>query len=208
MASDNKTLGRFDLIGLPPAPRGIPQIEVTFDIDANGIVHVTAKDLGTGKEQSVRITATQKLSEAEIERMRQEAEAHAEEDLKRKETAELVNEADTIAYTTDKLIKDFEGKVSEPKISEVKSKLSELKEALKKEPKEAESLRSRVDELNKALQEASTELYQKAGGTASSGEAHEPPHEEANTAGDGEKVVDADYEVKEDEPGKGGKRKR
>ena len=98
MAADNKALGRFELVGIPPAPRGVPQIEVTFDIDANGIVHVTAKDLGTGKEQSIKITASQKLNEEEVEKMRKDAESHAEEDKKRKQDVETINQADTLVY--------------------------------------------------------------------------------------------------------------
>src|SRR3989344_3291258 len=116
MAADNKLLGQFDLIGIPPALRGIPQIEVSFDIDANGIVHVGAKYLGTGKEQSIKITAGQKLSEAEIEKMRKDAELHAEEDKKRKEEIEVVNQADTLVYSSEKLFKDFEGKVDAKEI--------------------------------------------------------------------------------------------
>ena len=111
MAADNKTLGRFDLVGIPPAPRGIPQIEVTFDIDANGIMHVSAKDLGTGKEQSIKITAPNKLNEEEVEKMKKDAEEHAEEDKKRKDEVETVNQADALVHSTKKLFKEFEGKV-------------------------------------------------------------------------------------------------
>jgi len=162
MALDNKSLGRFDLIGLPPAPRGIPQVEVSFDIDANGIVHVTAKDLGTGKEQSIKITASQKLNEADIEKMRKEAEQHAEEDKKRKDDIEIINQADSLVYSTERLLKDFEGKVKNEKIDNIKSKIDELKKLLVEEPKDASKIKVKLEELNQIVQEASTELYQQA----------------------------------------------
>jgi molecular chaperone DnaK len=157
MALDNKSLGRFELIGIPPAPRGVPQIEVTFDIDANGIIHVSAKDLGTGKEQSIKITATQKLSEAEIEKMRKAAEENAEEDKKRKESAEIKNEAEALVYTIDKTLKDFEGKVDAKELEEIKEKKEELKKLLQED--NAEEIKKKLEEINKLLQEASTKLY-------------------------------------------------
>lgn len=159
MATDNKSLGRFELMGIPPAPRGVPQVEVTFDIDANGIIHVSAKDLGTGKEQSIKITATQKLSEAEIERMRKEAEENAETDKQRKESAEVKNEAEALVYTIDKTLKDFEGKVDAKELEEIKSKKEELKKVLEKA--DNEEIKKKLEEINKLLQEASTKLYQK-----------------------------------------------
>ncbi|MBR9702489.1 molecular chaperone DnaK, partial [Candidatus Woesearchaeota archaeon] len=122
MAVHNKTMGRFDLVGLPPAPRGIPQIEVTFDIDANGIVHVSAKDMGTGKEQSIKITSTTNLSKEEIEKMKKDAETHAEEDKKKQEEIEIINHADSFVYSSEKLFKDFEGKVDEKKLKSIKDK--------------------------------------------------------------------------------------
>ncbi|HLD18854.1 MAG TPA: molecular chaperone DnaK [Candidatus Nanoarchaeia archaeon] len=188
MFVDNKTLGQFDLVGIPPAPRGIPQIEVAFDIDANGIVHVTAKDLGTGKEQSIKITATQKLDAAEIEKMRKEAEAHAEDDKKRKEQIETLNEAETTVYSTEKLLKEFEGKVDAAKISSIKEKSDELKKLVEAKEKDYAALRAKLDELNKTIQEASVELYKKAGA------AQRP---EQNEKAD-EKVVDAEYEMKDE----------
>ena len=191
MALDNKSLGRFDLIGLPPAPRGIPQIEVSFDIDANGIVHVTAKDLGTGKEQSIKITATQKLSEAEIEKMKKEAEQHASEDEKRKEEIETINQADALVYSTEKLLKDFEGKVNHEKIEKIKEKIEDLKQLLKEEKKDASKLKEKLDELNQIVQEASTELYQQHG--------HQHDHQESNDENNepkDEKVYDAEFKDK------------
>jgi len=161
MANDNKSLGRFDLIGIPPAPRGIPQVEVAFDIDANGIVHVSAKDLGTGKQQSISITATQKLNDEEIERMKKEAEAHAEDDKKRKEEIEIVNNADALVYSSERLFKDYEGKVDSKELETVKGKILELKELLKE--KDTEAIKKKMDEVNEIVQKLSTELYQKAG---------------------------------------------
>jgi molecular chaperone DnaK len=162
MFADNKLLGQFDLVGIPPAPRGIPQIEVAFDIDANGILHVTAKDLGTSKEQSIKITAPNKLNEAEVERMRKEAEKFAEADKQRKESVEVVNNADTLVYSTEKTLKEFEGKVSEGELKEIKDKLGELKKLLEPKDKNLEEIKKKTDELTQAVQKASTELYQKA----------------------------------------------
>ncbi|MEK0322574.1 MAG: molecular chaperone DnaK, partial [Nitrosopumilus sp.] len=161
MFADNKMLGQFDLIGLPPAPRGIPQIEVTFDIDANGIMHVKAKDMGTGKEQSIKITAPNKLSDEEVEKMKKEAETHAEEDKKRKEEVETVNNADTLVYSTEKLFKEFKGKVDNKELETVKGKVMELKELLKPEKKDIAAIKAKMDEVNQLVQKMSTEMYQK-----------------------------------------------
>ena len=163
MSQDNKSLGRFDLVGIPPAPRGIPQIEVSFDIDANGIVHVNAKDLGTGKEQSIKITATQKLSEQEIEKMRKEAEKFAETDKKRREEVELFNQADSLVYSTDQLLEGFKGKIDDKRINSVKEKIDELRKLLAPENKDTVKIKEKLEEINKMIQEMSIELYQKAG---------------------------------------------
>ena len=163
MAVDNKLLGQFDLIGIPPAPRGIPQVEVTFDIDANGILHVTAKDLGTGKEQTIRITAPNKLDEKEVEKMRKEAEQFAETDKKKKEEIEVVNQADTLIYTTEKTLKDFEGKIDEKEIKQIKDKINELKKLMEVKEKDIPEIKKKLDELTEIAQKAATELYQKAG---------------------------------------------
>ena len=202
MAGDNKSLGRFDLIGIPPASRGIPQIEVTFDIDANGIVHVTAKDLGTSKEQSIKITASQKLSEAEIDKMRKQAEEHAAEDLKRKEDVETVNNAEALVYQSRTLLKDIEGKVESSHIDSIKAKIDDLESLLKQSERDVAKIKEKVEELNKVVQEASAELYKQAGATqhdhaqtqeesAQEEEAQnkEPKHKKG-------KVVDADYKEK------------
>jgi len=203
MAADNKSLGRFDLVGIPPAPRGVPQIEVTFDIDANGIVHVTAKDLGTGKEQSIKITASQKLNEDEVEKMRKEAEAHAEEDKKRKEEVETINQADTLVYSTEKMFKEFEGKVDNKELETVKGKIMELKELLKPEKKDTAAIKAKMEEVNQLVQKMSTEMYQKVAeeqakkqqqqqaGAGKAGTTEEPKKK-------GEKVVDAEYKEEDD----------
>ncbi len=224
MAQDNKILGQFDLIGIPPAPRGIPQVEVTFDIDANGILHVGAKDKGTGKEQSIRITASQKLSEEEVERMKKQAEEFAEVDKKRKEEIETINTADSLVYTTETLLKDFEGKVDAKEIEQIKGKISELKEFLKEEKKDAAAIKKKMDELNEIVQKASTELYQKAaqesaaaqqnsgaapGDSTGASEREGGNAEEEPSKKSDEKVVEAEYEVKDEKEEKAdGKKKK
>jgi len=160
MADDNVELGRFDLIGIPPAPRGVPQIEVTFDIDANGIVHVSAKDLGTGKEQSIRITAPKKLSKEEIEKMIKEAEKFASEDAKRKEQAELINQADALVYTTEKSLREFGDKISQSERAEIEAKLSDLKQAMK--DKDTERIKRMMEELTRASHKLAEEIYKQA----------------------------------------------
>jgi molecular chaperone DnaK len=195
MAKDNKTLGRFQLVGIPPAPRGVPQIEVTFDIDANGIVHVTAKDKGTGKSQKISIVASQKLSEEEIERMKKEAEKFAEADKKKREEIDTINQADALVYQTEKTIKEMEGKVDAGKLQAIKEKIGELKKLLEPEEKDVTAIKSKLEEVNKLMQEASTELYQKAA------QEQAQQTKEAQEEKKGEKVVDADYKV-EDEKNK------
>jgi len=197
MAADNKLLGQFDLVGIPPAPRGVPQVEVTFDIDANGIVHVSAKDLGTGKEQSIRITASSGLNEEEIKRMVKDAEAHAAEDRKRRETAEARNQLDSLVYQTEKNLKEHGGEVDPQSRSAIEQALEKAKKAL--EGQDAEAMRSALQELNTTQHKLAEAMYAKA--------AHKPQGEEAPDAhgGDGaapkdkkEDIVDADFEeVKE-----------
>ncbi len=161
MFNDNKILGQFDLVGIPPAPRGVPQIEVTFDIDANGILHVGAKDLGTGKEQSIRITAPNKLDEKEVEKMRKQAEQFAEDDKKKKEQVEVINQADTMIYTTETTLKDMEGKVDKKQTEEIKAKLEELKKSMKNDNKDVDEIKKKLEELTQTVQKAATEMYQK-----------------------------------------------
>ncbi len=197
MAADNKGIGRFDLVGIPPAPRGVPQIEVTFDIDADGIVHVKAKDLGTGKEQSIRITASQKLNKEEIEQMKKQAEEHAEEDRARKDEVETINQADSTIYSTEKMLSDLKGKADESKLSEIRKRVDELKELMKPEKKDASAIKSKLEELDRVAQEMSAELYQKA---AAAQQAQQKEPREGQDEGNGKKkdtVVDADYEVKD-----------
>ena len=160
MSADNKSLGQFELTGIPPAPRGVPQIEVTFDIDANGIISVSAKDKGTGKEQSIKITATQKLNEEEVEKMKKEAEEHAEEDKKRKENVELKNNAESLVYSTEKMLEEYKDKVDEETKKKVEAELKELKEALTKEDYEA--IKKKFEELQKKSQEIGAKMYQDA----------------------------------------------
>ena len=160
MAADNKSLGKFLLDGIPPAPRGIPQIEVAFDIDANGILSVSAKDLGTGKQQSIKITATQKLSDKEVEKMRKEAEEYAEQDKKRKELVELKNQADSVVYSTEKMLSEYGDKVDKDTKEKVQKEVNEIKEIMKEE--DAGKIKSKLEEANKVIQEIGMKMYQEA----------------------------------------------
>ena len=160
MAIDNKSLGRFLLDGIPPAPRGIPQIEVTFDIDANGILNVSAKDLGTKKEQSIKITASQKLNEEEVERMRKEAEEYSEQDKKRKELVDIKNQADSVVYSTEKMLADYGDKVDKETKEKIQKEINEIKEAMKED--DASKIKSKLDEANKVIQEIGMKMYQEA----------------------------------------------
>ncbi|EKZ7092155.1 Hsp70 family protein, partial [Listeria monocytogenes] len=160
MAKDNKTLGRFQLADIPPAPRGIPQIEVSFDIDKNGIVTVRAKDLGTGKEQNIVIKSSSGLTDEEIEKMVQDAEANAEEDKKNKENAELRNNADQLVFTVDKTLKELEGKVDEEEVKKAEAARDELQEALKGE--DFDAIKEKTESLNEIVQNLSVKLYEQA----------------------------------------------
>ncbi|MCH8003143.1 MAG: molecular chaperone DnaK [Nanoarchaeota archaeon] len=195
MFNDNKALGQFDLVGIPPTPRGIPQIEVTFDIDANGILHVTAKDLGTKKEQSIKITAPNKLSDEEVEKMKKEAETHAEEDKKRKEEVETINQADSLVYSTEKLSKEFKGKVDKKELETVKGKIMELKELLKPEKKDVAAIKTKMDEVNKLVQKMSTEMYQKVAQEQAKKQQQGAQAGAKDKGKKDEKVVDAEYKV-------------
>ncbi|MFC4356093.1 molecular chaperone DnaK [Chryseomicrobium palamuruense] len=191
MAADNKTLGRFQLADIPPAPRGIPQIEVTFDIDKNGIVSVKAKDLGTQKEQTITIQSNTSLSDEEIERMVQEAEANAEADAKRKEEADLKNEADQLVFMTEKTLKDLEDKVSEEEKQEAETAKDELKVAL--EAGNVEDIKAKRDALQEIVQKLTMKLYEQAA-------ADQQATEGTNSSDDG--VVDADFEEVDDKKDK------
>ncbi|HEX9859635.1 MAG TPA: molecular chaperone DnaK [Nitrospirota bacterium] len=198
MAQYNKTLGKFDLVGLPPAPRGIPQVEVTFDIDANGIVHVSAKDLGTGREQSIRITASSGLSEEEIQKMVKDAEAHADEDKKRKELAEAHNECDTLIYSIEKSLSDFGDKITESDRADINSALEEARTL--KDSEDVAAIKAGMDKLAKASHKLAEEVYKKAGAGAAGPEGGGTPGGEAqggeSASEGGEKVVDAEFEEK------------
>ncbi len=161
MANQNRILGRFDLVGIPPAPRGIPQIEVTFDIDANGIVHVSAKDLGTGKEQKIRIESSSGLSDNDIDRMVKEAELHAEEDKREREKAEVRNEADSMIYSTEKNIKDLGDKVNAADKSKTEEAIADLRKAL--ESGDIESIKSKTEALKQVSYKIAEEIYKQQG---------------------------------------------
>ncbi len=205
MAKDNKTLGRFMLDGIPPAPRGVPQIEVSFDIDANGIVNVSAKDLGTGKEQKITITASSGLNEEDIEQMVEEAEKFAEEDRKQKELAEARNEADSLIYSTEKTLKDLGESVDESRAEEIRNAIEELRQATQGE--DIEEINSKKETLTSYLHELSSQLYEQqqaqagadAGAEGESGDAGSTG-ETAGAGGD-ENVVDADYDIKDEDKG-------
>jgi len=214
MADDNVELGRFDLVGIPPAPRGIPQIEVTFDIDANGIVHVSAKDLGTGKEQSIRITAPKKLSKEEIEKMVKDAEKFAAEDTKRKEEVEIINQADTLVYATEKSLKEFGDKVSQSERADIEARINDLKQAIK--DKNVERIKKGMEDLTKASHKLAEEIYKQAAAKQQQGQAQgqraeadgqktEEPKEEKKSAAGGstsggkdEEIIDAEYKEEDD----------
>lgn len=191
MAADNTTLGRFQLEGIAPAPRGIPQIEVTFDIDANGIVNVSAKDLGTGKEQKITITASSNLSKEDIDKKVKEAEEFAQQDKKKKENIEVKNNADQMVYQTEKLMKDLEGKISEDEKKDIEAKLSDLKKA--SEGADYDDMKKKTEDLTQAFYKVSEKLYkQNAEAGAAGAEAGAQGHEEHKGDDD---VVDGDYEV-------------
>jgi len=181
LARDNKTIGKFHLTDIPPAPRGMPQIEVTFDIDANGILHVSAKDLGTGKEQKITITASSGLSKDEIEKMRKDAESHAEDDKKHREEIEVRNEADNAVYRSEKMLKDSADKISGTDKSKIESAVNEVKEALK--GSDAAAIKTSAEKLNEAWQAVSAELYKAASEKARAGKGPEGPGPEAGKPG-------------------------
>ncbi|MDY6044551.1 MAG: molecular chaperone DnaK [Peptoniphilus sp.] len=186
MASDNVTLGRFQLDGIAPARRGVPQIEVTFDIDANGIVNVSAKDMGTGKEQHITITSSTNLTEDEIDQKVREAEAHAEEDKKKKESIEIKNNADSVIYASENALKDVDGKISEDDKKKVEDAIEDLKSV--KDTDDLEAIKSKTEALQTAFQSVSEELYKQA-------QAQGNADQSAGNADNDDDVVDADYEV-------------
>ncbi|HUW74530.1 MAG TPA: molecular chaperone DnaK [Methyloceanibacter sp.] len=198
MAADNKMLGQFDLVGIPPAPRGVPQIEVTFDIDANGIVNVSATDKATGKEQSIKIQASGGLSDADIDRMVQEAESHADEDKKRRELVEVRNQAEALVHSTDKMLADFGDKVPAEDKAAIEAAVAELKTAA--EGEDVEAIKQKVDAVGQASMKLGEAMYQQTQGAAGG---EEGPSAEAGGGDSDEKVVDVDFEeVKDDDDDK------
>jgi molecular chaperone DnaK len=193
MAGDNKTIGRFELVGIPPAPRGVPQIEVTFDLDANGILHVSAKDLGTGKEQSIRITASSGLSQEEIDKMVKDAEAHAAEDHKKRELIEARNQADGLVYTTEKSLKEHGDKVDEATRTGIQQALDELKKAM--DADDAETIRTKTEALAQSAHKLAEAMYAQAQAAGDAGEAAAGE----GKAGGKEDVVEAEFEEVKDE---------
>jgi molecular chaperone DnaK len=192
MAADNKTIGRFELSDIPPAPRGVPQIEVTFDLDANGILSVSAKDLGTGKEQSIRITASSGLSKEEIERMTKDAELHAEEDKRRRELVEVRNQADAMVHATEKSLKDLGDKVDAATKASVEKEIANVKSL--KDSDDIDKIRAAVEALTQASHKLAEIMYQQAAkdnpdgaGGAGAGDAKAKKKDDDN-------VVDADFE--------------
>jgi molecular chaperone DnaK len=193
MAPDNKTLGNFELTGIPPAPRGVPQVEVTFDIDANGIVHVSAKDLGTGKEQSIRITASSGLSKEEIDKMVRDAESHASEDKKKRELIENRNHADSLIYSTEKSLKEFGDKIDEAEKKKIEDAIAELKKTM--DGSDADAIKKGTEELTQASHKLAEAVYAKA---APNGE-EQPGESPQEATGKDENVVEAEFEeLKED----------
>ncbi|PST23044.1 molecular chaperone DnaK [Rhizobium sp. JAB6] len=191
MAADNKLLGQFDLVGLPPAPRGVPQIEVTFDIDANGIVQVSAKDKGTGKEQQIRIQASGGLSDADIEKMVKDAEAHAAEDKKRREGVEAKNQAESLIHSSEKSLKDYGDKVSEADRTAISDAIAALKAATEASEPDAEDIKAKTQTLMEVSMKLGQAIYESQQAEAASGD--------ASAAGGKDDVVDADYEEIKDE---------
>ncbi|RHA14942.1 molecular chaperone DnaK [Megasphaera sp. AM44-1BH] len=201
MAADNKTLGRFELTGIPAAPRGVPRIEVTFNIDANGIVNVSAKDLGTGKEQKITIKSSSGLDKSEIDRMVKEAAAHEAEDKKRKEAIEAKNNADSLIYQAEKTIKDLGDKADASKVSEIKSKIADLKEAVK--TNDVDKIKAASEALTKPLYDLTSDMYKQADAQQQAAQqqagAQQSGSAQQQESQSGEKVVDADYKVVDDD---------
>jgi len=199
MAAYNKTLGRFILDGIPPAPRGVPQIEVTFDIDANGIVHVSAKDLGTGKEQKVTITASTNLSEDEIQKAIKDAEKYAEEDKRRKREVEIKNQADSMIYTTEKTLKEMGDKISQSDKDRIQAEIDATRKAI--ESNDADKIKAASERLSQVSYEVFGKIYQQQAHTAGGAGQGGPGTGGAGkgSSGKDDNVVDADYEVMDDD---------
>jgi len=191
MARDNRTLGRFNLVGIPPAPRGVPQVEVAFDIDANGIVNVSAKDLGTGKEQKITITASSGLSDDEIEKMVKDAELHAEEDKRKKEEVEARNQADSLIYNTEKTLKENRDKLSDADAKAVEDAIKDTKAAV--ESGDVHQMREKMDLLTKASHQLAEVMYKQAQAQQQQ-QSTQPPPGDGGQSGKDDDVVDAEFE--------------
>ena len=206
MAAQNRTLGKFDLVGIPAAPRGVPQIEVTFDIDANGIVHVSAKDLGTGKEQHIQITSSSGLSEAEIEKMVKDAEMNAEADKKQREAIDAKNEAESLVYQTEKTLKEIGDKISDADKQKIEDAAAELKKAI--ESNNTDEIKAKTEALKQASYKMAEEMYKQQGAAgaqpgADAGAAGTDAGTNAGSSADSSKfnkgsADDVDYEVKDE----------
>jgi molecular chaperone DnaK len=209
MAADNKSIGRFHLDGIPPAPRGVPQVEVTFDLNADGILHVSAKDLGTGKEQKITITASSGLSDKDIEDMVSDAEKFADEDEKKRESVEVKNQAENIVYQTEKLLKEQADKVDKDKVGNVESAVADLKKAI--EGEDVDDMKAKMEVLNTEMQAVSADLYAQAktdeGGNEEGAAPEGEPAEGKKKEDEGE-VIDADYEMVDDDKDKKKKKKK
>ena len=204
MAADNVSLGRFQLSGIPPAPRGIPQIEVTYDIDANGILSVSAKDLGTGKEAKITISASNKLSKDEIDDMVAQAERFSEEDKKRKEKIEILNQADTLIYTTEKSLNDLGEKVTSEERAKISAAVDDLKAAVKED--NVDNVKTKMDALIKEMEPITTRIYQEAAAAAQAAQQTQagnqqqaPPNSGAGNGGNDDGFTDANYRIVDDE---------
>jgi molecular chaperone DnaK len=197
MAGHNRTLGRFDLVGIPSAPRGVPQIEVTFDIDANGIVHVSAKDLGTGKEQKIRIESSSGLSEEEIKKMVKDAEAHAEEDKKAREFADTKNELESICYSLEKTASESADKLDDSEKQRIQDEVKRGREAM--ESQDLERMKSAKTSIQEVAGQIAQKIYSAAGAGAPGQDAGPEQPQGASSNASGEKVVDADYTVVDDD---------
>jgi len=202
MAVDNRTLGKFELVGIPPAPRNVPQIEVAFDIDADGILHVSAKDMGTGKEQKIRITASGGLNDAEVEKMVKAAKEHESEDREKAELIEVRNTADALIYSTEKSLRDYGDKLSDSEKQDIEKKIEELKKVI--HSKDKAEIQKRIETLQTASYTLSEKIYQQA--TAQSQEEAQPgpepepgPAEQPQQESPSSDAVDADYEIIDDE---------
>ncbi len=194
VATGNTTLGRFQLVGIPPAPRGMPQIEVTFDIDANGILNVSAKDMGTGKEQAITITAPNKLSEDEIDQKIKEAEQHSEEDKKRQEEVEIRNNADSMIYTAEKTLDELAEKVEADQKTKIEELIKGLREVIGGD--DLEAIKNKTEELTKAVQEVGTAIYQQAQQEQAQQQQEQDAQGQTNQDPEDDDTIDADYEVK------------